>query len=217
MATIATTIMAGRGSVVAYRNRLTNPDPIETVTPGDGTVMLTYNIGDIFEFDAYPDTPNGYSFGKYCDVPDCSPGVVSTTFTGTITQQSGNLYVYFVGTPATINVHRTSGTGLINVRRNTRLIGTLLETDTSKTFDFYINDEFSFEATPSSGFVFEKFCADTGCTIPTTSNPFVGTVISASGNLYAYFNPTGGAGGGTILIALLGIAALGIMMSAKKS
>lgn len=188
MATVNIQIMEGRGSVVAYRNKSTNPNPIATIDPGNGTVPLTYDIGDTFEFDAYPDTTLGYSFRKYCDTVDCPTGILTATFTGTISQQTGNLYVYFIGTPATIFVNVAQGQGGVDVYRNTRKINTTPVSDiTGQTFDFFINDTFEFRATPASGFAFDKYCKDDACAIKTILNPFTGDITS-TGSLHTYFS-----------------------------
>jgi murein DD-endopeptidase MepM/ murein hydrolase activator NlpD len=90
-------------------------------------------------------------------------------------------------TNATVNVAVSTGAGTVTVTRNGTVIGS---TSSSQVFNFNIGDTYAFQASPSSGYTFAKFCGDTACSITTTSNPFSGSITASSGNVFAYFNGT---------------------------
>jgi murein DD-endopeptidase MepM/ murein hydrolase activator NlpD len=88
-------------------------------------------------------------------------------------------------TNATVNVAVSTGAGTVTVTRNGTVIGS---TTTSRVFNFNIGDTFVFQASPDSGYIFNKFCGDTACSITTTSNPFSGSITASSGDLFTYFD-----------------------------
>jgi murein DD-endopeptidase MepM/ murein hydrolase activator NlpD len=90
-------------------------------------------------------------------------------------------------TNATVNVAVSTGAGTVTVTRNGAVIGS---TASRQVFNFNIGDKYAFQASPSPGYSFAKFCGDTACSITTTSNPFSGTITASSGNVFAYFNAT---------------------------
>lgn len=107
---------------------------------------------------------------------------------------------------ADVHVWRVEGAGGVRVIRNGVLIGDMTPAESSKTFTFNIGDTFSFEAYPSQGWGFEKFCADPTCATQTTANPFTGTIVAETGNLYVYFKRKSAtvnvsvSGGGTVKV-----------------
>lgn len=177
MASVNVWRVAGAGGVRAYRNGVLIGD----MTPTESSETFMFNIGDTFRFEAY--SPGGWEFEKFCANPECTAQTTANPFIGTISTETGNLYVYFKRKSAIVNI-AVSGNGTVRAYRNNVLIG---DTKTSKTFEFTVGDTFKFEAVPDAGFTFEKYCTDTACTVKTTQNPFTGTITSETGSLFAYF------------------------------
>lgn len=95
-----------------------------------------------------------------------------------------NGYVlYTAPVAATITVSIAQGSGTVQVYKNGSLLG---QTSTSSTFNFVVGDIAQFQANPSTGYSFTKFCGDTACSITSTSNPLY-QMIQSSGSVIAYF------------------------------
>jgi hypothetical protein len=85
-----------------------------------------------------------------------------------------------------IDVYRVEGSGGVEVFRNGNSIGEMKDTQSTKWFAFNDGDTFMFVAKPSSGWTFDKFCADSACNTMTTDSRYSGK-ITQGGNLYVYF------------------------------
>lgn len=166
-------VTQGKGSVKVSRNGVLQG---ETST----SQIFLFEVGDSFKFEAAP--TQYYLFKKFCADAGCTVTTALNPFSGTIVQPLGNLYTYFEGAPATVDVKISKGTGTVKVYRNGAYLG---ETSTSQKYDFLVGDAFEFQARPKS--YFEKFCADTACATTTASNPFKGTIVQPTGTLYSYF------------------------------
>jgi hypothetical protein len=156
--------------------------PLRTVNPVELFTSPTfptpipaglYTCTDIVIYDSSGNT--------ICNMVPVTGGTGSPCNTVTISTEA---------TAATVAVS-VSGNGTVRVSRNNGLLG---ETKTSQVFNFTIGDTFKFEAVPDAGNSFNRFCADTTCTIPTNQNPFTGTITTAIGSLFTYFVPIGAAG-----------------------
>lgn len=172
----------GAGGVRAYRNGAM----VEDMTPEQPNKTVQFGIGDTFTFEAYP-VP-GWQFDKYCSDPQCITNTTQNPFTGKITQETGNLYVYFSPKGAKISVTVPGGGGAVKVYRNGTLLG---ETRTSQVFEFVLGDTVKFEAVPAENYEFEKYCTDVACSGRSSKNPFIAVVTQESGAMLVYFSEKG--------------------------
>ncbi|MDD3474336.1 MAG: hypothetical protein PHP08_00350 [Candidatus Dojkabacteria bacterium] len=91
----------------------------------------------------------------------------------------------------TVNIEIVEGRGTLQASRNGSIVAVVNPGDGIVPVQYNVGDTFFFYAYPDTqlGFSFNKFCADTGCSLSTTSNPFSGT-ISQDGYLGVYFSGT---------------------------
>jgi hypothetical protein len=211
--------IAGAGDTSAYKVVGGVDQLIGTTVNGNGTFL--YNTGDVFKFVSVPGS--GWVFQKYCNSDPCTDaGTITTaTFTGTITQPTGNLYVYFAPGPGTVNITRSSGIGEVDAYKlvggTYQLVATTV--DGSGTATYTIGDEFKFVAIPGPGNTFQKYCGSDPCTDAgtITTDVFTGNITQPTGNLYVYFTGTPSAsGGGSVFALIAGVVVLGIVATSQK-
>lgn len=111
------------------------------------------------------------------------------TFSFTINPPTPDYYIFeFVSIePKTITLNKWTGSGFVSVKKNGVANGELMTSESSEVFSFDQGDTFTFEAIPSAGNTFEKFCKQADCTTTITSNPYTGTVLNDE-SLYVFFN-----------------------------
>lgn len=181
MASINLWRVEGAGGVRVYRNGALVAD----LTPSIPNITgIVFNIGDSYSFEAYPSL--GWNFTKFCGDAACTITTTQNPLTGYVSQDSGNVYVYFSPQSATITVSVAQGNGTVKVFKNGILLG---QTKTTQAFNFVTGDNAQFQAIPDTGFSFQKFCGDTACSTTTTTNPF-NVAIEKSGSVIAYFAST---------------------------
>lgn len=156
----------------------------------DNFYDLENNINNGDAGDSYPGSTNNRYFGLY-STPNAKlcNGIVKNLNIGDISNSGEimtfNSNIQVAAVPASINV-MVHGKGKVKVYKNDLLIGESSST-TGQSFTFDIGDKFKFVGSSGLGYKFDKYCADSGCTIISKNNPFEGTVTVPDGELHSYF------------------------------